>query len=222
MRRSLNGYDRVVRLYASLKPTIAVTIAATLAVTVTGCATAAGGGAPADSEQIAESALSLGIAPELVYTTGVDGYDLAVQSVGLNGSSGLSGTWFNESTGGMLTIRTDFGELTAETCPETPLEEAYDAAVSCEEDDGGLWHRSAGDAHEYVVTRGEVLIRVSGQGAPVEDLRAAAQAVHVPSVAELELLFSDAPAQPTGMPVERGDLPENGDGAPIDPSGPGG
>lgn len=210
------------RLHASLRLAITVVIAASVAVTVTACATGAGGDAPADSEQIAESARSLNIAPELVYTTDVDGYDLAVQSVGPSGSAGLSGTWFNESTGGMLTIRTDFGELTAETCPETPLEEAFDAVVTCEEDEDGLWHRSAGDAHEYVVTRAGVLIRVSGQGAPAEDLRAAAQAVHVPSVAELELLFSDAPELPTGPPVERGDIPEDGDGAPVDPSGPGG
>ncbi|MFK4789844.1 hypothetical protein [Microbacterium sp. ZW T5_56] len=107
-------------------------------------------------------------------------------------------------------------------CAETPLLEAYDAAVICEEDDDGLWHRTAGDVHEYVAVRGAVLIRVSGRGAPAGDLRAAAQAVHVPSVAELELLFSDAPQLPSGSPVERGDLPEHGDGAPIDPSGPGG
>lgn len=45
--------------------------------------------------------------------------------------------------------------------------------------------------------------------------------MHVPSDTELELLFSDIPESPAG-PVERGDLPENGDGAPIDPVDPGG
>ena len=67
-----------------------------------------------------------------------------------------------------------------------------------------------------------MLIRVIGTGSPPEDLKAAAQAAHVPSAAELEFLFSDAPELPTGPPVERGDLPENGDGAPIDEPGPGG
>ncbi|MFH8249071.1 hypothetical protein ACH3VR_01725 [Microbacterium sp. B2969] len=210
------------RLSAPLRPALAVAFAAAVALTLTACATGAGAGAPADSGRIAESARSLGIAPELVYTTEVDGYDLAVQSVGPNGSDGLQGTWFDNSTGGMLTIRTDRGELTAATCPATPLEEAYDAAVTCEQVEDGLWHRSAGDAHEYVATRGGVLIRVSGSGAPPEDLQAAAQAAHVPSAAELELLFSDAPEVPTGPPVERGDIPQNGDGAPIDQPGPGG
>lgn len=41
------------------------------------------------------------------------------------------------------------------------------------------------------------------------------------SDAELDLLFSGLPAGPA-QPIERGDLPENGDGAPIDPTGPGG
>ena len=209
-------------LSASLRPAIVVVIAASVAMTVTACATGVAGEAPADSAQIAESARSLGIAPELVYTTDVEGYELAVQSVGPNGSAGLQGTWFNDSTGGMLTIRTDLGELTAETCPATPLEEALDATVTCKEDEDGLWHRSAGGAHEYVATHAGVLFRVSGRDAPPEDLRAAAQAAHVPSAAELELLFSDAPELPTGPPVERGDIPENGDGAPIDQPGPGG
>jgi hypothetical protein len=45
--------------------------------------------------------------------------------------------------------------------------------------------------------------------------------LHVPSDAELERLFSDVPEAPA-EPVERGDLPDDGDGAPIDPVGPGG
>jgi hypothetical protein len=219
---ALHGYDRVVRLQASLRSVIALAIATSVAMTVSACATGAGANSPADSERIAESASSLGITPELVYTTDVDGYDLAVQSVGSTGSNGMSASWFSEARGGILTIRTDFGEVTAENCAATPLFEAHDVAVTCEEDEDGLWHRTAGDAHEYVATRDDVLIRVSGRGAPEEDLRAAAQAVHVPSEAELELLFSDAPEPPSGVPVERGDLPEHGDGAPIDPSGPGG
>jgi len=44
--------------------------------------------------------------------------------------------------------------------------------------------------------------------------------VHVPSEAELDLLFSDLPVAP-GAPTERGNLPENGVGAPMDPVGPG-
>ncbi len=202
------------------RPSLAVVIVASIAVTLTACAT--GAGTPAESSQIAESARSLGIAPDLVYTTDVDGYDLAPQSVGTSGSEGLRATWFNEATAAMVTIRTDRGEVTADSCPAIPLENDFDAAVTCEEDADGLWHRWAGDTHEYVAPRDGVLVRVIGTGAPSEDLRAAALAVRVPSAPELEALFSDAPESPAGPPVERGDLPEHGDGAPIDPTGAGG
>lgn len=220
--RSVTRQDGVVRPLCTLRAAIAALIASIIVVTTTACASGAATSPPAEAEQISEKARPLGIAPDLVYTTDLGGYDLAVQSVGPNGAEGLSATWFNGSTGGMLTIRTDRGELTAETCPIMPLDEALDAAVHCELDDGGLWHRWAGDAHEFVAVREGVLIRATGAGTPPDDLRAAARAAHVPSPAELERLFSDAPALPTGPPVERGDLPEDGDGAPVDLSGPGG
>ncbi|WP_240642291.1 hypothetical protein [Microbacterium sulfonylureivorans] len=175
----------------------------------------------ADSDSIAELANAVGIAPELVYTTEVDGYDLAPQSVGRSGTDGMSATWFNGSTGAMLTIRTVRDVLTAASCVETPLWEAPDDVVKCSQEDG-VWHRSGSSIHEYVAVRDGASIRVTGMNAaPPADLLAAATTVHVPTHAELELLFSDLPETPA-EPVERGDLPENGDGAPIDPVGPGG
>lgn len=187
---------------------------------VGGCASGAPGTDAADPAVIAERAGVVGIAPELVYTTAVDGYDLAPQSVGTGAAEGMSATWFNGSTGAMLTIRTDRGQMTAASCVEPPLWEAPDEPVTCTEEEG-TWHRSGGATHEYVTVRDGTLIRVSGTGAPPAELEAAAKAVRVPSSAELELLFSDLPeVAPT--PVERGDLPKNGDGAPIDPGGAGG
>lgn len=181
----------------------------------TGCASG-----PASSARIAEVAGAQGIAPELVFTTAVEGYDLAPQSVGSSGNDGMSATWFNAGTSGMLTIRTDRGTVTPETCAAQPLDEAPDQVVTCADEDG-VWHRSAGEVHEFIAVRDDALIRVTGAGAPAEDLRAAAEAVRVPSADELVALFSDAPRGPA-VPVERGDIPENGDGAPIDPTGPGG
>ena len=148
------------------------------------------------------------------------GYDRAPQSVGPGAADGMSATWFNQTTGSMLTIRTDRGELTAASCVGTPLWEAPDEPVTCTDEDG-LWHRTGGGIHEYVAVRDGALILVTGNNAPPAELMAAAKAVHVPSDADLELLFSDAP-EVSPSPVERGDLPENGDGAPIDPQGPGG
>lgn len=199
-------------------------VCAVIAVSLGGCASAAQGTGTeaADASSIAENADALGIATDLVYTTEVDGYDLAPQSVGASGADGISATWVNGSTGAMLTLRTERGDMTAASCVETPLWDAPDEAVACADEDGGLWHRSAGDIHEYVAVRDGALIRITGvEPTSPEVLAAAAEAAHVPSEAELELLFSDAPDLPD-EPVERGDIPENGDGAPVDPVGPGG
>lgn len=196
-------------------------VVALVAVSLGGCASVGPGTDPADADAIAERASVVGIAPELVYTTAVDGYDLAPQSVGQSDAEGMSATWVNAGTGAMLTIRTDRGELTMASCAEIPLWDAYDEAVTCTDEDG-VWHRSAASVHEYIAGHDGALIRVIGaNGAPRSDLLAAAKAVHVPTDAELDLLFSDLPEAPA-EPVERGDLPENGDGAPIDTVGPGG
>ncbi|WP_127817713.1 hypothetical protein [Microbacterium sp. CPCC 204701] len=196
-------------------------LVAFVAVALGGCASAAPGRDAADPDQIAERASAAGIAPELVYITEVDGYDLAPQSVGSGAAGGMSATWFNETTGAMVTIRTDRGEMTAESCAQTPLWEAPDEPVTCA-DEEGVWHRSGGGVHEYIVVQDGAAIRVTGMNnAAPTDLLAAAMAVRVPSDAELELLLSDLPEAP-GAPVERGDVPQNGDGAPIDPVGPGG
>jgi hypothetical protein len=192
-----------------------------ICVSLAGCASTTSGANAADPDAIAEVAAGAGIAPELVFTTEVDGYDLAPQSVGPGAADGMTATWFNNGTGATLTIRTDAGELTGASCAATPLWDAPDEAVTCTYEDG-IWHRSGGGIHEYIAVRDGALIRVTGMDdASQEDLLAAATAVRVPSEAELELLFSDLPPS-SGQPVERGDLPENGDGAPIDPTGPGG
>lgn len=206
-----------------LRPTVSALLGAAIALGIAslgGCASAAPGTDAAEPALIAERASVVGIAPDLVYTTAVDGYDLAPQSVGVGDAAGMSATWFNGGTGAMVTIRTDRGEMTAASCVDMPVWEASDEPVTCTEEDG-LWHRSARDIHEYVAVRDGALIRVIGTGAPKSELEAAAKAVHVPSDEELELLFSDLPeVAPT--PVERGDLPKNGDGAPIDMGGEGG
>lgn len=200
-----------------------VIAAAVVAVVValSGCASAVSGTEAADPDAIAERASVVGISPDLVYTTEVAGYDLAPQSVGPSAEDGISATWVDAATGAMLTIRTRAGALTAASCAEIPLWDGPVQPVTCTEE-GDVWHRSVEDVHEYVAVRDGASIWITGMnGAPREDLHEAALAAHVPSTAELELLFSDLPeVQPT--PVERGDLPGDGDGAPIDNTGPGG
>jgi len=71
------------------------------------------------------------------------------------------------------------------------------------------------------VERGAVRVTLEGQGVEAGVLRAAGEAVRVPSEDDLEDLFGDLPEVPEGT-VERGDLPSHGDGAPIDEPGVGG
>ena len=200
--------------------TLTIAVAACVAsvcVSLAGCAPRTNAASPGT---IADYTSAVGIAPELVFTTELDGYELAAQSVGPGAADGMTATWFNGGTGAMVTIRSDFGDVTQESCEAMPMMDAPDAAVACADEDG-IWHRTGGGAHEYIAVREGAMIWVTGIDASSDDLLTAAENVRVPSDAELEQLFSEAPDAP-GQPVERGDLPENGDGAPVDPIGPGG
>lgn len=161
------------------------------------------GGGAAGLSEIAGRSTPAGIAPELVYVTEIDGFDLATQSVGVSGDDGLSATYVN-GNGATVTLSTRSGsDPSATACADLP--------------DG-----ASGPDLRCAVRRDDVTVVLTGQdGAEPIHLRAAADAVRVPSKNELEHLFSDVPAGPK-EPVERGDLPGNGDGAPIDEPGPGG
>ncbi|MEU0331901.1 membrane lipoprotein [Streptomyces sp. NPDC006193] len=139
---------------------------------------------------------AMGIAPELVHVTGVPGFTLARQSVGVNGDDGFSAAYWAPG-GAVLRLYTERG--TADDCP-----------------DGWVCRSPA---------QGQV-VRISGEKVPREVLRRAADAVHRPSAAELAALLPPAPAPPASsaatVPVERGDLPPDGDGAPGDGVGRGG
>ncbi|GAB2704024.1 hypothetical protein BKA24_001438 [Microbacterium marinum] len=198
--------------------------AATSVVAILGFTACAGAAPAAEPDAIAAHAVPLGIDPAVVYTTSVDGYDLAPQSVNEVDDGGLSATWVSTGTGDTITLRIGAGELTDAACAALPMWGLVDGNVTCTVD-GDIWHRVGGDVEEYAVARDGALIRViggDGYGAPAADLLAAAEAVRVPSADELEQLFSDASNRRQNEPVERGDLPGNGDGAPIDQGGEGG
>ena len=188
-------------------------------VVAAGCATS--GGSPASADAIADRVGAVGISADLVFTTEVAGYTLAPQSVGVSNEDGMSATWTRDGSGAMISLRTHRGGMTAETCAALPMWEDPATPVTCTEQDG-IWHREHNGAHEDIVVRdGAWVLIVGSAGATTDEIDAAAKALHVPSPSELDLLFSDTPRTPP-TPVERGDLPENGDGAPIQPSGPGG
>ena len=173
------------------------------------CAGEGGAGAgstqPAAVDDIASQATPAGIAPDLVYVTDVEGFDLAVQSVGVSGDDGFAAIYTREVDDRLATVAL----RTARTSVVDPS-----VVVPCDELTDTPTTLLCG------VTRDEAFVSLEGTDVDAATLRAAGEAVRVPTVGELAHLFSEVRV-PEG-PVERGDLPEDGDGAPIDPGHAGG
>ncbi|MFI7499724.1 hypothetical protein ACIBVL_14740 [Streptomyces sp. NPDC049687] len=177
-------------------------------------------GAAADPAELSARAQALGIAPELVYTTDVPGYTLAQQSVGVYGDDGFSASYFSSKSGKFFQLAVDRDTFTATNCPDQPVPGTDGASTTCVRD-GDNWYRTTDGRSEYAVPKKNLVIRLSGDGVPRDDLRAAAEHAHRPTADELDDLLPAAPAG-GGEPVERGDLPSVGDGAPNNDVGAGG
>ncbi|SDU88528.1 hypothetical protein [Jiangella alkaliphila] len=154
---------------------------------------AACGSEPADGDELASRAASIGVDPDAVYAVSLDGFEPASQSVGVSGDAGFS-TAYVSPEGGIAMLTTD------------PSGGADAGCVV------------AGDQHECVAVHDGVAVTLS---APVElvdedTLRAAVDDARPPNAEELDELL---PGVDGGTPVERGDLPPSGDGAPLDPEG---
>ncbi|MEV0226111.1 hypothetical protein [Streptomyces sp. NPDC050704] len=181
----------------------------------TGTGTASGPEGSADPAELAARARALGIAPEFVYVIEAPGFAVAQQSVGVYGGDGFSATYTSQETGAQIGLFVDRAELTAETCPKLPTGQGSSESVTCERD-GKAWYRKGPNQHEYAVPRDGHVIRLSTDANTVDRtvLREAAAAVHHPDAAELAALLPPAPEGAATEPVERGDLPPVGDGAP--------
>ncbi|MFJ3303643.1 membrane lipoprotein [Streptomyces sp. NPDC086549] len=167
---------------------------------LTGCGTeksgaGAGGTASAtpDTAELDSRVRAMGVAPELVYVTEASGFAPAQQSVGVNGDDGFSVSYWSRS-GGILHLYVDRGTLTHATCPKQ---------------------------EECVVPEKGKVVHIGGEQVSRTVLREAARAVHRPSAEELAALLPSPAPTPT-EPLQRGDLPSNGDGAPDNSVGEGG
>ncbi|MBQ1099504.1 hypothetical protein KBY55_26450 [Streptomyces sp. b94] len=167
-------------------------------------------------------AQALGVAPELVRVIGSPGFTLAQQSVGVLGDDGFSATWVSRETGAHLRLSVDRGSITGATCPEQPVGDMSGERTTCERD-GDAWYRTGAGRHEYAVPEEGHVVRVSGEAdaVPRDVLREAALAAHRPDASEAAALLPPADPAPSA-PVERGDLPSFGDGAPDNGVGVGG
>ncbi|MFE1076719.1 hypothetical protein ACFW5W_36730 [Streptomyces sp. NPDC058783] len=174
-----------------------------------------GAAAPAtDARELAARAQAMGVAPELVYVTEAPGFTLAQQSVGVLGDDGFSAIWVDGDTNALLRLAVDRGTITADTCPEQPVGDMSGEHTTCERD-GDAWYRTGAGRHEYALPEKGHVVRVSAEtdAVPRDVLRAAALAAHRPDAAETDRLLPSADPAPAS-PVERGDLPRYGDGAP--------
>ncbi|MGW0843681.1 hypothetical protein ACWD26_26750 [Streptomyces sp. NPDC002787] len=164
---------------------------------------------------------ALGLAPGLVYVTESPGFVLARQSVGVYGDDGFSAAYWSRKNSAQLLLLVDRGTMTAESCPEQPLGQGSGEPVGCERD-GDAWYRTSAGQHEYAVPADGHLVRVSAVTSAVdrEVLRAAALAAHRADDGELAFLLPPTgphdkpPPSRDGTPIQRGDLPPVGDGAP--------
>ncbi len=189
-------------------------VVAVVGLALVGCGQDASAPPPAE---LAARARQAGVPIELVYVTAADGYTLAAGGVGPYGEAGYQAIYAARD-GGNLALTVERRTLDAASCPVLPIPAAEPAGapVTCTADGDG-WARSSGDRREYALVRDGLLIRVSGTG-DAGLVRAATLAARPATPTELDDLF---PAD-RGGPVERGDLPDTGDGAPLNPTGPGG
>ncbi|MCF2435180.1 hypothetical protein LV779_13470 [Streptomyces thinghirensis] len=167
----------------------------------------------ADQGELDARAQALGVAPELVYVTGAPGFTLAQQSVGVLGGDGFSATWVSHETGAHLRLSVDRGSITAAGCPEQPVG-VCPASATMRARRRRLVAAPAPDDASTPCPEGHV-VRVSAEAdaVPRDVLREAALGAHRPDASEAAALLPSAEPAPSA-PVERGDLPSFGDGAP--------
>ncbi|MFE0926419.1 hypothetical protein ACFW4O_17405 [Streptomyces mutabilis] len=163
-------------------------------------------------DELENRAKAMGVDPELVYVMRVPEFPLAQQSVGVLGDDGFSATYVAAS-GAMIRLSVERGEITEATCRSRPVGDTSDERTTCEFD-AGMWYRTGGGRHEYVLPKNGHAVRLSAEPDAVSRavLRDATGDVHRPDAAEAAATLPSP--RPDTTPVERGDLPEFGDGPP--------
>ncbi|MEI5101620.1 hypothetical protein RB200_27805 [Streptomyces sp. PmtG] len=173
--------------------------------------------APPKRSELVARALAAQTRVEHVYLTKVPGYRAAQQSAGVLGDDGFQVTYVKGTA--QIALRVERGTVDDGNCRTV-----QPAASDCAKDGRG-WYRVTGSRHEYALTERGLRVQVAADRAAVDraTLRAAAAHVHRADARELDaILPAPTGREKRGGPVERGDLPAHGDGAPQDPPGAGG
>ncbi|MFF9474916.1 hypothetical protein ACF1E9_20140 [Streptomyces roseolus] len=182
---------------------------------LTGCGTVTAADPPAPDRAALEArARYAQTRVEHVYVTEAEGYAPALQSAGVVGDDGFRIVYVNKD-GGSVTLSAERRPFRAEECVAGPPD-----GDGCEAEGDG-WYRRTGDRHAYLRNENGLRVEVAAPLAVPRDLlkRAAAKA-HRADDAELDAVLPKSTG-PDG-PVERGDLPPVGDGAPDNSVGVGG
>ncbi|RKN47138.1 hypothetical protein [Streptomyces hoynatensis] len=155
--------------------------------------TGSSAGVPERAE-LAARATALGTPLDLVYALDVPGFALARQSVGPAGDDGFQATWVSDADGRLIHLMVeDLGR------PDADLH--YDDGVR------GFVRTEEGRT---------VTVDADPADVPRDVLREAAESAHPAGPTELAEIL---PEPQQSQPVERGDLPPEGDGAPLNPEG---
>ncbi|MFF2526170.1 hypothetical protein [Streptomyces liangshanensis] len=165
----------------------------------------------ADRAQLEARARYMQSSIELIRVTDLPGFAVAPQSVGVLGDDGFHSVYVTPQGTTQIELAVERGTLTADTCPDTPVD-GTGGQVACEKD-GAAWYRVSGQLHEYARPEDGHVVRLTARRDTVDraTLRRAASAARPADDAELDALL---PRNIPTAPVERGDLPPVGDGAP--------
>ncbi|MFD4373556.1 hypothetical protein [Streptomyces sp. NPDC058486] len=178
-----------------------------LLLAATGCGTVTAGAPPAPDRAALEARAQYAQTRlEHVYVTEAEGYAPALQSAGVVGDDGFQIVYVRQG-GGNLTLTAERRPFSAEECAAGPA-----GGDTCEPEGDG-WYRRTGDQHAYLRNEDGLRVELAAPlTVPRELLKEAAGKAHRADDTELDAVLPKA----TGAdgPVERGDLPPVGDGAP--------
>ncbi|MDQ0986903.1 hypothetical protein [Streptomyces sp. V2I9] len=217
--RSRRPRFRLVRTITPAAPAVALAASA-------GCGTEpppdaraadpSGSAVPApDRAELEARARAARTVPEHVWVTEADGFALARRSVGVLGDDGF-GSAYTSPDGGRIQLSVERRPHAVADCTDAAAHPAGRKPPATCERDGGQWYSATESGHAYAREQGGLVVTLSGTRQEVDraTLRAAALAAHRADDRELDEVLPPAGPDSAERPVERGDLPPVGDGAP--------
>ncbi|MYS82635.1 hypothetical protein [Embleya scabrispora] len=182
------------------------------ALLLVGCGNTEAGRSPVADRPTLAGTPPAAVEPRFVHVVDVPGYVLAPQSVAVYGDTGFQSVYVS-AQGGQIHLGVDAGDPNSAACPPNPP--AGETCVA----DGDAWYRSTPAEHTYARAGDGLVVWVWADPNEVDrvTLHAAlrdARPAEVPAPAPGTLTPRPGPST-ANTPVERGDLPPVGDGAPM-------